>query len=219
MVSSLASLLSPQHDPWTYRPGQPAPRTGLPEERRGSLHSFRQMDKSAEHTQPSDCEQAHMMVHKTKRQIGMFEYIYVHFEWIWWGDTLHRFWECHQMSSVLLYWWQEKCKIYLYLFLAFSFHVQPTNASIKVPNVYENVDTISWIRSPAGNKHLSTPRIGPPFVALTGETRGLKCAVSRGKRCIFASDKGPFWPSADAVPGDSHFPAPLTAARVGGALC
>lgn len=77
-ITCLPSL--PQHDPWTYRPGQPAPRTGLPEERRGSLHSFRQMDKSAEHTQPSDCEQAHMMVHKTKRQIGMFEYIYVHFE-------------------------------------------------------------------------------------------------------------------------------------------
>lgn len=45
----------PQHNPRPNWPSQPATRTGLPEERRGSLHSFRQMDKSAEHTQPSHC--------------------------------------------------------------------------------------------------------------------------------------------------------------------
>lgn len=190
----LPPFSSPQHDPWTHRPGQPAPRTGLPEERRSSLHSFRQMDKSAEHTQPSDCEQAHMMVHKTKRQIGMFEYIYVHFEWIWWGNTLHRFWECHQMSSVLLYWWQEKCKIYLVFVLGFFFPCATYKCFNKSPNVYEKVDTISWIRFPAGNKHLSIQSIGPPFIALMGETLRFKCAVSRGNAVFLQATKALFGP-------------------------
>lgn len=133
---------SPQHDPWPYRPGQPAPRTGLPEERRGSLHSFRQMDKSAEHTQPSDCEQAHMMAHKMKRQIGMFEYIYVCllcFERIRWSVTLHRFWECHQMSAVLLYWWRGKYKMYFIFVLCSFFPCATYKCSNKSPNVYEDV--------------------------------------------------------------------------------
>lgn len=69
-VASLLTLLFffPQHNPRPDRPSQPATRTGLPEERRGSLHSFRQMDKSAEHAQPSHCQQAHMMACKIKRQ-------------------------------------------------------------------------------------------------------------------------------------------------------
>lgn len=52
-----------QHNPWPDRPGQPTARTGLPEERRRSLYSFRQMDKSAQHSQPSNRQQAHMMAY------------------------------------------------------------------------------------------------------------------------------------------------------------
>lgn len=135
-----------------------------------------------------------MMVHKTKRQIGMFEYIYVHFEWIWSGDTLHRFWECHQMSSVLLYWWQEKCKIYLVFVLGFFFPCATYKCFNKSPNVYEKVNAISWIRFPAGNKYVSTPRIGPTFHCPHGWNPWVKmCSVER-ERCIFASDKSPFGP-------------------------
>lgn len=50
-----------QHNPRPDRPGQPTARTGLPEKRRRTLYSFRQMDKSAQHSQPSNCQQAHMM--------------------------------------------------------------------------------------------------------------------------------------------------------------
>lgn len=50
-----------QHNPRADRPGQPTARTGLPEERGRTLHGFRQMDKSAQHSQPSNCQQADMM--------------------------------------------------------------------------------------------------------------------------------------------------------------
>lgn len=60
--SCMPVFFSPsQHNPWPDRPGQPTARTGLPEERRRTLYSFRQMDKSAQHSQPSNCQQAHMM--------------------------------------------------------------------------------------------------------------------------------------------------------------
>lgn len=50
-----------QHHPRADRPGQPAAGAGLPEERRRSLHGFRQMDQSAELLKPSHCQQADMM--------------------------------------------------------------------------------------------------------------------------------------------------------------
>lgn len=124
-------LSSPQHDPWPYRPGQPTPRTGLPEERRGSLHSFRQMDKSAEHTQPSDCEQAHMMAHKLAC-LNTFMYAYRASSQS--DEATH----CTDSENVIkcpLFCCtddRENTKCILYLFFALSFLVQHTNASIKV---------------------------------------------------------------------------------------
>lgn len=128
IISVIPSLL-PQHNPWPYRPGQPAPRTGLPEERRGSLHSFRQMDKSAEHTQPSDCEQAHMMAHQM-RQFGSL-------------NTLMYAYHASKRYTAHILRMSSNVRCFVALMTGkiqnvfcicslLSFHEQQTNASIKV---------------------------------------------------------------------------------------
>lgn len=59
------------------------------------------------------------------------------------------------MSSVLLYRWREKCKIYFVFVLGFFFPCATYECFNKSPNVYENVHTVFfWILFLGGNKHL-----------------------------------------------------------------